>query len=103
MFDSVGWGEVLVLVVASLFILGPERLPAAAGWLARTVRQAKELAAGATAQIRDELGPEFDDLRRPLAELRTLRGRDPRRAALDALLHQPESRLGQDENRNAQS
>ena len=32
-FESVGWGEILVLVVAGLFILGPERLPSAAAWL----------------------------------------------------------------------
>lgn len=86
MFDSIGWAEVLVIALAGLFVLGPERLPAAASWLGRTIRQAKEYAAGAQAQIRAELGPEFDDLRRPIAELRKVRNLDPRRAAFDALL-----------------
>ena len=27
MFANVGWGEMLVLVIAGLVILGPERLP----------------------------------------------------------------------------
>jgi sec-independent protein translocase protein TatB len=89
MFDSIGWGEILVLVIAGLFILGPERLPGAAAWLGRTIAQAKSFATGASAQIREELGPDFDELRRPVDELRRVRGRGPRRIALDALLREP--------------
>lgn len=77
MFDSIGWGEVLVLVVAGLFILGPERLPAAAAWVGRSIRQVKEYASGAREQLRGELGPEFDELRKPFEELRGLRGFNP--------------------------
>ncbi|MGI5218467.1 Sec-independent protein translocase protein TatB [Nocardia sp. CA-290969] len=78
MFSSIGWGEVLVLLVAALVILGPERLPEAARWTARTLRQAREYATGATAGLKRELGPELDELRAPLAELRRLRNADPR-------------------------
>ena len=85
MFDSVGWGEILVLIVAGLFILGPERLPAAAAWLGKSIRQAKEYASGAKEQLRGELGPEFDELRKPLEELRGLRNFNPRTAATNAL------------------
>ena len=80
MFESVGWGEIFVLVVAGLFILGPERLPSAAAWLGKTVRQVREYATGARDQLRRELGPEFDELRKPLEDLRGLRDFDPRRA-----------------------
>ena len=80
MFDSVGWGEILVLVVAGLFILGPERLPGAAAWLGRTVRQVREYASGAREQLQKELGPEFDELRKPLEDLRGLRDLSPRAA-----------------------
>jgi sec-independent protein translocase protein TatB len=79
-FESVGWGEILVLVVAGLFILGPERLPSAAAWLGRTVRQVREYATGARDQLRRELGPEFDELRKPLEDLRGLRDFSPRTA-----------------------
>jgi sec-independent protein translocase protein TatB len=79
MFDSIGWGEILVLVVAGLFILGPERLPSAAAWLGRTVRQVREYATGARDQLRAELGPDFDELRKPLEDLRGLRDLNPRR------------------------
>ena len=52
MFESIGWGEILVLIVAGLFILGPERLPQGAAWLGRTIRQVKEYATGARDQLR---------------------------------------------------
>lgn len=85
MFESVGWGEILVLIVAGLFILGPERLPSAAAWLGKSIRQVKEYASGAREQLRGELGPEFDELRKPLEELRGLRNFNPRTAATNAL------------------
>ena len=80
MFESVGWGEILVLVVAGLFILGPERLPSAAAWVGKTVRQVREYATGARDQLQRELGPEFDELRKPLEDLRGLRNFNPRTA-----------------------
>jgi sec-independent protein translocase protein TatB len=79
-FESVGWGEILVLIVAGLFILGPERLPSAAAWVGRTTRQVREYATGARDQLRRELGPEFDELRKPLEDLRGLRDFNPRTA-----------------------
>jgi sec-independent protein translocase protein TatB len=79
-FESVGWGEILVLIVAGLFILGPERLPSAAAWVGRTIRQVREYATGARDQLRRELGPEFDELRKPLEDLRGLRDFTPRNA-----------------------
>ncbi len=85
MFDSVGWGEIMVLIVAGLFILGPDRLPGAAAWLGQTIRQVKEYATGARDQLKGELGPEFDELRKPLDELRGLRNFNPRTAATRAL------------------
>ena len=77
---NIGWGEFLILIVAGLLILGPERLPSAAAWLGRTVRQVREYANGAREQLRSELGPEFDELRAPLEDLRGLRGFNPRSA-----------------------
>jgi len=71
---NIGWAEFVVLAVAGLFILGPERLPSAAAWLGRTVHQVREYATGAREQLRTELGPEFDEFRKPLEELRGLRG-----------------------------
>lgn len=80
MFGSVGWGEILVLVLVGLFVLGPERLPEGAAWLGRTVRKVRDYATGARDQVRSELGPEFDELRQPLEDLRSVRDMNPRTA-----------------------
>lgn len=86
MFSNVGWGEMLVLVIAGLVILGPERLPGAIRWTSGAVRQARDYITGATSQLREDLGPEFDDLREPLSELQKLRGMTPRAALTKHLL-----------------
>ena len=86
MFANVGWGEMLLLVIAGLVILGPERLPGAIRWTSGALRQARDYVSGATKQLRDDLGPEFDDLREPLSELQKLRGMTPRAALTKHLL-----------------
>lgn len=86
MFDSVGPAELLTLALVGMFVLGPERLPQAAAWISTTVRQVKEYAAGARDQLQGELGGDFDELRKPLDDLRSLRDLDPRRAIRSHLL-----------------
>lgn len=93
MFANVGWGEMLLLVVVGLVVLGPERLPGAIRWTTGTIRQARDYLSGATSQLREELGPEFDDLRAPLSELQKLRGMTPRAALTKHLLDGDESWL----------
>lgn len=89
MFESVGWGEILVLVLVGLFVLGPERLPQAIQWVGQTIRTVRDYATGARDQLRQELGPEFEDLRKPLEDLRSVRDLDPRRAVRQHLLGPP--------------
>ncbi len=86
MFANVGWGEMLLLVVIGLVILGPERLPGAIRWTSNSLRQARDYISGATSQLRDDLGPEFEDFRQPLSELQKLRGMTPRAALTKHLL-----------------
>jgi sec-independent protein translocase protein TatB len=93
MFANVGWGEMLVLVIAGLVILGPERLPGAIRWTSGALRQARDYVSGATSQLRDDLGPEFEDLREPLNELNKLRGMTPRAALTKHLLDGDDSFL----------
>jgi sec-independent protein translocase protein TatB len=80
MFANVGWGEILVLIVVGLVVLGPERLPGAIRWTSSALRQARDYLSGMTTQLREDMGPEFDDLREPLSELNKLRGMTPRAA-----------------------
>lgn len=86
MFANVGWGEMLVLVVVGLVILGPERLPGAIRWTAGALKQARDYLSGMTSQLREDMGPEFDDLRGQLSELQKLRGMTPRAALTKHLL-----------------
>lgn len=76
----------MILLVAALVILGPERLPGAVRWTTRSLRQVRDYASGATSQLKEELGPEFDELRKPLAELNELRNMSPRAAVTKHLL-----------------
>jgi sec-independent protein translocase protein TatB len=86
MFANVGWGEILVLMVVGLVVLGPERLPGAIRWTSSALRQARDYLSGMTTQLREDMGPEFDDLREPLSELNKLRGMTPRAALTKHLL-----------------
>lgn len=78
MFANVGWGEILVLIVVGLVVLGPERLPGAIRWTTSALGQARDYLSGMTTQLREDMGPEFDNLREPLSELQKLRGMTPR-------------------------
>jgi sec-independent protein translocase protein TatB len=86
MFANIGWGEMLILAIAGLVILGPERLPGAIRWTSNALRQARDYVSGATTQLRQDFGPEFEDLREPITELQKLRGMTPRAALTKHLL-----------------
>ena len=93
MFGNLSWEHILVLVVVGLVILGPERLPGAIRWTSNALRQARDYLSGVTSQLREDLGPEFDDLRGPLSELQRLRGMTPRAALTKHLLDGDDSFL----------
>ncbi|MEV4008787.1 sec-independent translocase [Actinomadura sp. NPDC049753] len=59
MFD-VGLGEMAVLVVLALVIFG-DKLPQVAGQAGRMLRQFREMANSAKADLQEGLGPEFKD------------------------------------------
>ncbi|MFN3339930.1 MAG: Sec-independent protein translocase protein TatB [Dietzia sp.] len=86
MFTNVGWSELLVLGVIALVVLGPERLPEAARWLASAIRKVKDFAGTAQQQLRDDYGTEFDEFREPLKQLSDLRGMSPRAMVTKHLL-----------------
>ena len=75
--------EFMILAVIAVVVLGPERLPEYASQLARLVRQVRRMASGAREQLREEVGPEIDEV-----DWRKLDPRqyDPRRIIKEALL-----------------
>ncbi len=93
MFANLGWGEIVVLVAAGLIILGPERLPGAISATLGWVRKARDYATGATAELREELGSDFEDLREPLKQINELRSTSPRALVTKHLLGGDDSLL----------
>ncbi|WP_222195952.1 twin-arginine translocase TatA/TatE family subunit [Modestobacter italicus] len=63
MFNSIGWGEIVVLALAALFIFGPDRLPSLAKDAATGLKKAREAVTGVRGQLHDTLGDDFDHLR----------------------------------------
>lgn len=56
---GLGWGEALALVVIALVVFGPEKLPQAASQAGRTLRQLRQMANNAKADLQANMGPEF--------------------------------------------
>lgn len=61
MFD-IGAGEMIGLGILAIFLVGPERLPKLAVDAAKLLKKAQNLSQFATMQLRDNLGPGFENL-----------------------------------------
>jgi sec-independent protein translocase protein TatB len=60
---GVGLPELAVILFVAVIVFGPERLPEYARQAGRMVRQLRQFAQSAQQDLRDELGPEFADLK----------------------------------------
>ena len=63
MFDFLSWGHLIVIALAALFILGPQRLPTLARDAARGLSRARSMIEAARGQLHESLGDDFGDLR----------------------------------------
>ena len=63
MFDSIGWGEIVVIALTALFIFGPERLPGLAQEAAHGLKRVRSAVTGVRAQVSESLGEDLPDLR----------------------------------------
>jgi sec-independent protein translocase protein TatB len=84
-FDVNGW-EFIILVVTALLVIGPDRLPEYSAKLAKLVRQVRGMADTAKVQLREQMGPDFDDVDWKQYDPRQY---DPRRIVREALLDEP--------------
>ncbi len=75
--------EFVLLALIAVFVLGPDRLPEYAAKLARGIRRLRVMAEGAKGQLRDQLGPEYEDINWRQYDPRQY---DPRRIVREALL-----------------
>ncbi len=69
---GLSWGQIGIIVLVGLFVLGPERIPTAVSFVTGGLRKARSMADGAQAGLRDEIGPELDELRRQIADLQSM-------------------------------
>lgn len=63
MFFDFGAGELIGLAVLAMILIGPERLPNFAVDAAKFVRKIREMATSATNELKENLGPGFEDLK----------------------------------------
>ena len=54
--------KLLLIGLIAVIIIGPERLPALAAQFARLIRGLRDLANGAKERMREEMGPDYDDV-----------------------------------------
>jgi sec-independent protein translocase protein TatB len=57
-----GWAELGALLLLTLFIVGPDRLPTVARDAGRALRSVRTTVKGMTDDLKTELGPEFQDV-----------------------------------------
>jgi sec-independent protein translocase protein TatB len=79
---GINGGELIVLLVVAVVVVGPERLPRYAEQLARWTRQLRLILADAKQRLAEELGPELGDVDWATLDPRRY---DPRRIVRDAL------------------
>lgn len=82
-FGGLTFDKIFVILLIALFVVGPDKLPGYAKRLGEMVRSIKRMADGAKDRLRDEMGPEFDDVDWKKLDPRQY---DPRRIIRDALL-----------------
>lgn len=80
MFSNVGWGEILLLLIVGLVLIGPERLPHIITDVRAMILAARTAIDDAKQSLSGELGEDFDELRKPLGELGDLRRMNPKTA-----------------------
>lgn len=93
MFSSIGWIEVVTLLIVALIVVGPERLPGLIEDIRAAVFAARRAINNAKKELNGEFGSEFDELRRPLEQVSEYTRLGPRGAIAKALFDGDDSAL----------
>jgi sec-independent protein translocase protein TatB len=75
--------KLLIIALIAVFLIGPDRLPGYAAQLGRLARSLRDMANGAKDRMREEMGPDFDEVDWSTLDPRKY---DPRRIIREALL-----------------
>ena len=60
---GIGGGEFVGLLLLALFLIGPDKLPQFSADSAKFIRKIRDIAQGATKDLRENLGPGYEDLK----------------------------------------
>ncbi|SJM60550.1 Twin-arginine translocation protein TatB [Agrococcus casei LMG 22410] len=85
-FLGLSLDKLLPIALLAIAVLGPAKLPLYAAKLRDGIRAVRNYAKGAKEKMRDEMGPEFDDVDWKRLDPRQY---DPRRIVRDALTDDP--------------
>lgn len=93
MFSNVGWGEILLLFIVGLVIIGPERLPRLIEDVKAAIFAARKAINDAKENLDTDFGEEFDEIRKPISQIAQLRSMTPKAAITKALFEGDEKFL----------
>lgn len=79
--------KLLLIGLIAVLLIGPDRLPMYAAQFGRLVRSLRDMASGAKDRMREEMGPDYDDIDWKKLDPRQY---DPRRIVREALLEDQE-------------
>ena len=85
MIFGLSFEKVLIIAIIAAFLIGPQKLPQYAASLARLVKRVRQMADSAQERVREEMGPDFEDLDWRKMDPRQY---DPRRIIREALLEE---------------
>ncbi|CAB4751092.1 unannotated protein [freshwater metagenome] len=60
---GIGGGEIVGLLLLAVVLVGPDKLPQLSADFARLIRKVRDIAQGATNDLRDNLGAGYEDLK----------------------------------------
>ena len=60
---GIGGGEFIALLLFAMILIGPDKLPQFSTDSARFIRKVRDIAQGATKDLRENLGPGYEDLK----------------------------------------
>lgn len=78
--------KLLLIGLIAVILIGPDRLPGYAAQFGRLIRSLRDMANGAKDRMREEMGPDYDDVDWKKLDPRQY---DPRRIIREALIDEP--------------
>lgn len=93
MFQNIGWPEIICVMIVGLIVIGPERLPELLKDVRAAIYAARKAINNAKAELDQDFGEEFEEFRKPIAEVARWQRMGPRRALTEALFDGDDSYL----------